>query len=131
MNLHNNRVGRKLLMGNMKKQCKCHGVSGSCVTKTCWKVVPDLETFANQLKQKYERAQQVRKTHNSKIVVIKIMIIYNFRLLYLWTLMILCSALPSPPAELNVTLLPLPPSSPNNQTLNLKFSHTNLVQQVL
>lgn len=59
MNLHNNRVGRKLLSTNMEIKCKCHGVSGSCVTKTCWKAAPELEKFATILKRKYERAQQV------------------------------------------------------------------------
>lgn len=59
MNLHNNRVGRKLLASNRRKQCKCHGVSGSCVTKTCWLSVPAFDEFASLLKRKYQLALQV------------------------------------------------------------------------
>ncbi|XGW26453.1 hypothetical protein V3C99_007230 [Haemonchus contortus] len=59
MNLHNNRVGRRLLASRMGKECKCHGVSGSCVTKTCWKVVPRFDEFSELLMHKYEMAQQV------------------------------------------------------------------------
>lgn len=59
MNLHNNRVGRRLLATSQRRECKCHGVSGSCVTKTCWRVVPNFSSFALQLKDKYEHAQQV------------------------------------------------------------------------
>jgi hypothetical protein len=40
MNIHNNRAGRKLITKQISQKCKCHGISGSCVTKTCWKVVP-------------------------------------------------------------------------------------------
>ncbi|CAI5453441.1 unnamed protein product [Caenorhabditis angaria] len=59
MNLHNNRVGRRILTSAMRKECKCHGVSGSCVTKTCWKVVPKFDEFAAKLLQKYQAAQHV------------------------------------------------------------------------
>jgi hypothetical protein len=62
MHLHNNRVGRKLLAASLYIDCKCHGVSGSCVTKTCWYKLPDLTKFAKILKLKYEQAQQVPKT---------------------------------------------------------------------
>lgn len=59
MNLHNNRAGRKLLANNLRRECKCHGVSGSCMTKTCWKAVPKLDYFASILKKKYFHASQV------------------------------------------------------------------------
>uniref|UniRef100_A0AC34GSC3 Protein Wnt n=1 Tax=Panagrolaimus sp. ES5 TaxID=591445 RepID=A0AC34GSC3_9BILA len=70
MNLHNNRVGRKLLTNSMRKQCKCHGVSGSCVTKTCWQSVPAFDNFAKALKQKYQKARQVTlKPQTSDLMV--------------------------------------------------------------
>ncbi|KAI6187507.1 Protein Wnt-4 [Aphelenchoides besseyi] len=71
MNLHNNRVGRKVLASNLRKQCKCHGVSGSCVTKTCWKTVPLLEDYASVLKQKYSKAQQVTVMPERSELVLK------------------------------------------------------------
>lgn len=71
MNLHNNRVGRKVLASNMKTSCKCHGVSGSCVTKTCWRVVPKLDEFASILKKKYNLAKQVYVASDSDELVIQ------------------------------------------------------------
>lgn len=59
MHLHNNKVGRKLMASTLTTKCSCHGVSGSCSMKTCWKRLPELKEFAQILKQKYERAQQV------------------------------------------------------------------------
>lgn len=59
VNLHNYRAGRKVLAANQRRQCKCHGISGSCVTKTCWTVVPSITEFGAILKKKYQKAQQV------------------------------------------------------------------------
>lgn len=59
MNLHNNRVGRKAISSNVHRECKCHGVSGSCVMQTCWKVVPKLEEVGLLLRKKYLRAAKV------------------------------------------------------------------------
>uniref|UniRef100_A0A8R1DZG0 G_PROTEIN_RECEP_F1_2 domain-containing protein n=2 Tax=Caenorhabditis japonica TaxID=281687 RepID=A0A8R1DZG0_CAEJA len=68
MNLHNNRVGRRLLVTAMNKECKCHGVSGSCVTKTCWKVMPKFDEFAARLHDKYQLAKLVA-TNDQKLFV--------------------------------------------------------------
>lgn len=43
----------------MRDQCKCHGVSGSCSIKTCWKALPNIIDVAERLKRKYHVAYEV------------------------------------------------------------------------
>ncbi|XP_028416883.1 protein Wnt-2b-A-like isoform X2 [Dendronephthya gigantea] len=59
MNLHNNKVGRKAVRRLMELQCKCHGVSGSCAVKSCWKQMMPFETVGNLLRRKYLNAIKV------------------------------------------------------------------------
>ncbi|CAG9792591.1 unnamed protein product [Diatraea saccharalis] len=87
MNLHNNRVGRKvsevlasaltparthartplaplqylqsLVKDMVRNECKCHGVSGSCAVKTCWRALPPFPAVGAALKVKYLRAKLV------------------------------------------------------------------------
>jgi hypothetical protein len=68
MNVHNFETGRYVIEKHMIKQCKCHGVSGSCELKTCWKAMPLFSVIAKKLKQKYDEAIQVevKKTINDK-----------------------------------------------------------------
>ncbi|XP_041347843.1 protein Wnt-16-like [Gigantopelta aegis] len=54
MNLHNNQVGRKVVEKLMRLKCRCHGVSGSCAVKTCWKGLPSFREVGSYLKTKYE-----------------------------------------------------------------------------
>uniref|UniRef100_A0A182QAD7 Protein Wnt n=1 Tax=Anopheles farauti TaxID=69004 RepID=A0A182QAD7_9DIPT len=56
INLHNNRAGRRSVSNNMQVRCKCHGMSGSCQLKTCWKSAPDFRVVGRVLKQQYRRA---------------------------------------------------------------------------
>uniref|UniRef100_UPI00398ED4A8 protein Wnt-4a isoform X1 n=1 Tax=Pristiophorus japonicus TaxID=55135 RepID=UPI00398ED4A8 len=73
MNLHNNEAGRKAILNNMRVECKCHGVSGSCEVKTCWKAMPPFRKVGNVLKEKFDGATEVeqRKVGSTKVLVPK------------------------------------------------------------
>ncbi len=73
-NKHNNEAGRIAIKKTMKQLCKCHGVSGSCATQTCWRQVGAFRETGDFLKQQYNRAMKVdysngilQKLENSRI----------------------------------------------------------------
>ncbi|XP_039263807.1 protein Wnt-7b-like [Styela clava] len=59
MNLHNYEAGRKTVAKKLRIQCKCHGVSASCTTNTCWVTLPDFRDVGNTLKKAYTRSRKV------------------------------------------------------------------------
>ncbi|QHR78469.1 hypothetical protein KM759_gp053 [Lymphocystis disease virus 4] len=67
MNLHNNKAGRKILEEQMKLKCKCHGISGSCATKTCWLILPKFREIGYALKDKYNEAVHVDVIRSSRL----------------------------------------------------------------
>ena len=58
-NLHNNEAGRVAVKRNMRELCKCHGVSGSCTTKTCWRQVSTFRIVGDYLKKMYKQALKI------------------------------------------------------------------------
>ena len=58
-NLHNNQAGRIAVRKTMRTLCKCHGVSGSCATQTCWRQLGDFKQVGNYLKKQYKNAAKV------------------------------------------------------------------------
>nr|XP_042902575.1 protein Wnt-11 isoform X2 [Parasteatoda tepidariorum] len=56
---HNSRVGWRAVRSSGRLQCKCHGVSGSCELKTCWKAAPTLMEVSQKLKLKHRDAEEV------------------------------------------------------------------------
>jgi wingless-type MMTV integration site family, member 10 len=45
-----------VVVKNLVNQCKCHGLSGSCQLKTCWKSSPNFRTVGKILKQQFRHA---------------------------------------------------------------------------
>ncbi|XP_076364936.1 protein Wnt-4-like [Tachypleus tridentatus] len=66
MNLHNNEAGRKVLEYNVKLECKCHGVSGSCELRTCWRAMPAFREVSIILKEKFDGATEVKPVVSGK-----------------------------------------------------------------
>lgn len=59
INKHNYEVGRVAVKKNMRKVCKCHGVSGSCQMNTCWTSLPDMNRVGNHIRHQYRHAAKV------------------------------------------------------------------------
>lgn len=51
---------------SLQTECKCHGVSGSCTMKTCWKTLPPFRVIGDSLMKKYDRSRRVVATPASK-----------------------------------------------------------------
>uniref|UniRef100_A0AAU7EAS1 Protein Wnt n=1 Tax=Terebratalia transversa TaxID=34513 RepID=A0AAU7EAS1_TERTR len=66
INIHNNRLGRLIVTRHVRRLCKCHGVSGSCELKTCWKAAPEFRYVGVKLKKKYDKALKVDATNNAR-----------------------------------------------------------------
>ncbi|KAF8781646.1 Protein Wnt-2b like protein [Argiope bruennichi] len=56
---HNNRAGRKAVQRRARLQCKCHGLSGSCTTRSCWKALTDFGEVGRLLKKRYDGGSPV------------------------------------------------------------------------
>ena len=40
-------------------KCRCHGVSGSCGVRTCWRALPNFREVGDTLKKKYESSVEI------------------------------------------------------------------------
>ncbi|CAG2181360.1 unnamed protein product, partial [Oppiella nova] len=64
--LHNYEAGRLAVKNNMRNECKCHGMSGSCSFKTCWRKLPLFRDVGNRLKEKFDGAIKVMAGNDGK-----------------------------------------------------------------
>ncbi|XP_050730868.1 protein Wnt-8b-like [Eriocheir sinensis] len=60
---HNDYIGRMAVEQSARRLCKCHGVSGACTTKTCWRQLQPFTTVAEALERKYRRAVKIKDTN--------------------------------------------------------------------
>uniref|UniRef100_A0A7I5E560 Protein Wnt n=1 Tax=Haemonchus contortus TaxID=6289 RepID=A0A7I5E560_HAECO len=71
---HNLKAGRLAVKKTLIASCKCHGVSGSCQQKTCWKRTATLDHIADYLIEKYARSKLLspdQKAKNADLVFIE------------------------------------------------------------
>ncbi|OQV21261.1 Protein Wnt-11 [Hypsibius exemplaris] len=61
LTLHNQLAGRRVVESSLTRHCKCHGVSGSCQIRTCWKSLPTMKEISEQLYRNFKRAVEVRR----------------------------------------------------------------------
>nr|BDP28888.1 WntA protein [Cladonema pacificum] len=68
--IHNNRAARKILWeySSKYKKCKCHGPTGHCITRTCYRWLPELREVAQILYKRYYNAVEVRLKNMRKLI---------------------------------------------------------------
>uniref|UniRef100_A0A6I8PH40 Protein Wnt n=1 Tax=Ornithorhynchus anatinus TaxID=9258 RepID=A0A6I8PH40_ORNAN len=64
VDFHNNLVGMKVIKAGVETTCKCHGVSGSCTVRTCWRQLAPFHEIGKVLKQRYEMSLKVGSATN-------------------------------------------------------------------
>lgn len=47
------------VQAEMRQECKCHGMSGSCTVKTCWMRLPLFRVIGDNLKDRFDGASRV------------------------------------------------------------------------
>ncbi|XP_003424912.2 protein Wnt-11b-1 [Nasonia vitripennis] len=69
VNMHNNRAGRRAVEQSLSLECKCHGVSGSCSVRTCWRGLGSGGPAAAgaRLLRRYATAAEVRPTSSGRL----------------------------------------------------------------
>ncbi|XP_043275437.1 protein Wnt-11b-2-like isoform X2 [Venturia canescens] len=69
VNMHNNRAGRRAVEQSLTLECKCHGVSGSCSVRTCWRGLGSIGPAAAgaRLFRRYATAAEVRPRSGSRL----------------------------------------------------------------
>ncbi|XP_030210590.1 protein Wnt-16 [Gadus morhua] len=59
VNQHNTDAGRQAVERTMVTDCRCHGVSGSCAVKTCWRSLAPFVRVGAVLKERFENSVEV------------------------------------------------------------------------
>ena len=53
----------------MRIVCKCHGLSGSCTLKTCWRKMPTFRNVGHRLKERFDGAAKVIGSNDGKYLM--------------------------------------------------------------
>lgn len=53
----------------MRTECKCHGLSGSCALRTCWKKMPPFREVGDRLLERFNGAFKVMGGNDGKTLI--------------------------------------------------------------
>ncbi|KAG8239069.1 hypothetical protein J437_LFUL018894 [Ladona fulva] len=67
--LHNNDAGRLAVKNHMRTECKCHGLSGSCTLRTCWRKMPPFREAGDRLKEAFDGAAKVIPSNDGRAFI--------------------------------------------------------------
>ncbi|KAF7274885.1 hypothetical protein GWI33_012451 [Rhynchophorus ferrugineus] len=65
----NYKAGRLAIKNHMRKECKCHGPSGSCVTRTCIRKLPQFREVGDRLKERFDGATKVISGNDGQSII--------------------------------------------------------------
>lgn len=57
------------VQSEMRQECKCHGMSGSCTVKTCWMRLPSFRVVGDLLKDRFDGASRVMVSNSLRTSV--------------------------------------------------------------
>ncbi|XP_069186121.1 protein Wnt-6 [Procambarus clarkii] len=67
--LWNNEAGRRAVKNHLVPHCKCHGLSGSCTHRTCWRRLPPFRSVGRHLKDRFNAAIKVIPSNDGETVI--------------------------------------------------------------
>ncbi|XP_038047181.1 protein Wnt-6-like isoform X2 [Patiria miniata] len=67
--LHNNEAGRMTIKRFMRRECKCHGLSGSCTLRTCWEKMPSFREAGTRLMDRYKGSAKVTGGNDGETLI--------------------------------------------------------------
>lgn len=56
----------QIIRSKMQRVCKCHGMSGSCNSRVCWRKLPSFRDVGDALSARYEGAILVKLVDKKK-----------------------------------------------------------------
>ncbi|XP_062852898.1 protein Wnt-6 [Trichomycterus rosablanca] len=69
IDLHNNEAGRLAVKTHIRTECKCHGLSGSCTLRSCWRKLPLFRQVGDHLMQGFHTSTRVMGGNDGKSLV--------------------------------------------------------------